>query len=272
MLLVASFACILTYVIISVRWYVLSRRVVRLSFWAQMKIYYYSAFLNTFTPANLGGDIYRLVSLKKYADSKLSILFCLIKERMLGLISYLLLYLFFLAMLWIADPEWIRTAKIYNIAGIIIMLVVLVIFTVPSIKGFLETSVNAFLPKYFAKIFTYTREGLHFETQSEFLKLMGLSVIGTSIWIAMVGIVAQGLGITISLQKLGMIVILVELVRLIPVSIQGIGLREGAYAYLFKVNGMSSEAGFLLGLISYLILSLTLIASGGISFFIVKEQ
>nr|NJM00986.1 flippase-like domain-containing protein [Desulfobacula sp.] len=95
MLLVASFVCLLTYVIIAIRWYMLARNVVNLSFWAQMKIYLYSNFLNTFTPANIGGDIYRLISLKKYTDSNLSILFCLIKERILGLLSYLLLYLFF---------------------------------------------------------------------------------------------------------------------------------------------------------------------------------
>ena len=272
MLLVASFVCLLTYVIISIRWYLLARNVVRLSFWAQMKIYLYSNFLNTFTPANLGSDIYRLVSLKKYADSKLSILFCLIKERILGLLSYLLLYLLFLAMLWITEPEWIRSVRIYNIAGITIMFVVLVIFTIPLIKGFLEAGINNLLPNIFGKIFTYIREGLRFETQSDFLKLMGLSFLGLSITIAMFGIVAFGLGISISILKLGMIVILVELARMIPVSIQGIGLREGAYAYLFNVNGMSSEAGFLTGLISYLIMSLTLIACGGISFFIVKKQ
>nr|NJM00985.1 hypothetical protein [Desulfobacula sp.] len=179
---------------------------------------------------------------------------------------------FFLIMIWITEPEWIGTVRIYNIAGITIMFVVLVIFTVPAIKGSLKTIIDKFSPKYFAKIFNYIREGLQFEARIDFLKLMGLSFIGTSVWIAVVEIVANGQGITVSPMKLGMIVILVEIVRLIPVSIQGIGVREGSYAYLFSVNGMSSEAGFLIGLISYLILSLTLIASGGISFFIAKQQ
>jgi len=272
MFLLALFTCILIYLIMFIRWYMLTNMIVRLSFRAQMKIYYYSNFLNTFTPANLGSDIYRLVSLKKFTDSKLSILFCLIKERMLGLLSYLFLYLFFLAVLWVTDPEWIGTLKVYNITGLFIIFIILVIFEVPFIKGFLEICANNFLLNIFGKIFTYIQEGLCFETQNKFLKLIGLSLVGTCVWILMVGIVANSLGIDISFQKLGLVVILAELVRLVPASIQGIGLREGTYACLFKLNGMSPEAGFLLGLISYLVLSLTLVVSGGISFFIAKER
>ena len=73
---------------------------------------------------------------------------------------------------------------------------------------------------------------------------------------------AFDLGINISYLQLGAVVILVELIRLIPITIQGLGLREGMYAYLFQILEKSPEDGFVLGSVTYLTLSLSLLFSG----------
>ena len=56
--------------------------------------------------------------------------------------------------------------------------------------------------------------------------------------------------------------VLVELIRLIPISIQGIGVREGMFAYFCGKLGISPEAGFILGTVSYLALSLSIVIAG----------
>ena len=44
---------------------------------------------------------------------------------------------------------------------------------------------------------------------------------------------------------------LVLLLQMLPLSFAGIGIREGAYAYLFSLYGLAPEAGVLIGLLFF---------------------
>jgi len=84
------------------------------------------------------------------------------------------------------------------------------------------------------------------------------------VWILAVHVIAIDLNVNISLLTLGVIVVLVELVRLVPVTIQGIGVREGAFAYFVGIVGESPESGFVLGTVSYLALTFSILISGAV--------
>ena len=64
---------------------------------------------------------------------------------------------------------------------------------------------------------------------------------------------------------------LVLLLQILPISLNGIGLRETAYAFLFKAQGLPPEEGTLVGM---LILSQMLVIAsiGGVMCFFSKEQ
>ena len=113
-----------------------------------------------------------------------------------------------------------------------------------------------------------------FDSLACFVTLIGFSVLAVSIWVLTVQLVALAVDVRISWLTLGMIVVLVELVRLLPLSVQGIGVRESAYAYLFGMAGQSSEAGFVIGTVSYLALSLSILLAGAVGFgcFIATRQ
>jgi hypothetical protein len=51
----------------------------------------------------------------------------------------------------------------------------------------------------------------------------------------------------------------VEIIRLLPLSIQGIGVREGAFSIAFEWHGLGAELGFSVGLICYACQSLSLL-------------
>lgn len=91
---------------------------------------------------------------------------------------------------------------------------------------------------------------------------MLLSFAALAIWIAAVNVVATSLGLGLTLTMLGMVVILTELVRLVPISFQGIGVRELTFAFLAHLAGAEMETGFLVGTLAYLALSISLILSG----------
>jgi hypothetical protein len=51
---------------------------------------------------------------------------------------------------------------------------------------------------------------------------------------------------------------------MVPVTIQGIGLREGAFAYLLAFLGHSPEQSYVVGLAAYLALSVSIVLCGPI--------
>jgi len=53
-------------------------------------------------------------------------------------------------------------------------------------------------------------------------------------------------------------------VRIVPVTIQGLGLREGAFAALLGLSGYAPESGFVLGVAAYLALSAALVLTGAL--------
>jgi hypothetical protein len=76
--------------------------------------------------------------------------------------------------------------------------------------------------------------------------------------------VATRLGLPIPWPVLLVIVTSVELVRFVPVTIQGIGVREGAFATLAGAFGYPLEAGFVVGAVAYAALSLSLVVTGAL--------
>ena len=75
------------FLIMGVRWYQIISKIIPLPLFEHMRKYLYSVFLNTFTPANLGGDMYRYLLLKSKTSDRAPVLMSLLKERVLGLCS-----------------------------------------------------------------------------------------------------------------------------------------------------------------------------------------
>ena len=264
----AVFICLVHYVLMGIRWYGLIYKVENIPFTTHMKVYYYANFLNTITPANLGGDTYRMIALKEKAIPLTHTLTALIKERFIGLLSFLTFYQLIWGISYGLADKTVRDVPIYNMVGFTFLSVVLLFILITLLlKNYKFLFQHYLKNKLFEKI-KQTIVSIHWETLPTFLNLLLLSMFILLLWLTMVKVVAYGLNISIAWLELGMIVILVELIRMIPVSIQGIGIRESMYAYFFGLNGLIPEDGFVLGGLSYLIVSVCLVLSGCMSFLI----
>ena len=60
----------------------------------------------------------------------------------------------------------------------------------------------------------------------------------------------------------GAIAVLTELIRFVPISFQGIGLREGSFALFVGLAGGEPEAGFVVAGLAYLGMSVSLVLAG----------
>jgi uncharacterized protein (TIRG00374 family) len=255
------------FTIMSLRWHHLIKKRVSLSPGEHLTHYFYSVFLNTFTPANLGGDVYRLLALEANKAGRSSVIALLLQERLLGLMAFFLFYLVCLGGSWAVQPEVLSAGGgLFIFGGGCILAGVIGLLVLPFMLDRLAT----WKLKRFSRWYTTTVKTLgaaiRFDSLASFIKLMGCSFVAVSIWVTTVQILAVDLGLQVPWLTLGLIAVLVELIRLLPLSIQGIGVREGAYAYLFGVLGKSTEAGFMVGTMSYLALSLSILMAGGVGF------
>lgn len=262
-LIIAFGACLGSYLIASDRWCRIIALRSRLPYRSHTKIYFYSVFLNFLTPANLGGDVYRVAVLKSRGHETLPVITALVQERAIGLFSFGCFYLLSWLGAWLSASQPSTGAHLFDwvaLGGATILPMVVVG------AGLLDRANR--LPRSTSHGWRYkfllASQALSLPLRL-ILTLVLLSLAATFLWLTTVKNVALGLQVMMPWTQLGMIVILVELVRLVPITIQGVGVREGAYAYLFKVSGYSPEAGFVVGAVSYLILGFTLVTFGCLS-------
>jgi uncharacterized membrane protein YbhN (UPF0104 family) len=82
---------------------------------------------------------------------------------------------------------------------------------------------------------------------------------------------AQAFELEITFQSLMAVVPLVTLATLLPLSLNGIGIREGGFVILFDVLGYSAESALILS-ISIYILTLVLSLVGAVIFMGTKQD
>jgi uncharacterized protein (TIRG00374 family) len=254
------------YFVMGVRWFFLVRDVVPGGFRFHLRCYFTANFMNLFTPANLGGDAYRFLVLRVHATGAVRLVLALIRERVIGIVAYAMLYFVFLS--------WVAIVNRRGFGGGTVSFLLLgaaLIIGLAFVWGIRRTpDIGRRFPiirKYerFAKIIDTLTLALRFDGVRQFAILLGLSLAGGLVWTMVPLVVARSLGTQVSFAILGLVVIFIELIRIVPITIQGIGIREGLFAYCFLLLDLAPQDGFLIGTVSYLALSLGLLVLGIVS-------
>ena len=265
LLFLSAIAVILVmYVIQSARWELMAGRVLKSSPVMNAAVYFNATFLNTFTPANLGGDAYRLVVLKSETVSTGEILRLLLRERILGLYGYVIVFASaygFIVATKARTFRWEGNPYIYGLAGAMAFLMlpflarplgICLVGALRSVIGKLR------LPKLEGWVVTLA----YLLSPKGALRLMLLTFLGILFWVLSIRIVAESFGLQVPLLHLAAAATLVEFIRMVPVTIQGIGLREGAFSYLLSFFGHNPEQCYVVALVAYLALSVSILLCG----------
>jgi hypothetical protein len=260
---VAMVFVLATYLVMSVRWFLLVRIVVPLGFLFHLRCYLTANFMNVFTPANLGGDAYRLLALQPHASRSLEIVVALLRERLIGVIGFAVFYL--ACFLWVfgferssvADPS-----RNFSILAAMLVLGLVLVWGLGSLPLISRDLPSVRQSSRLAALFAQFVLAFRFGSARRFATLLALSILGALSWTMVPLLVASDLRVSVSFAMLGMICIFVELIRLVPISVQGIGVREGLFAYCFTLIHLPPEQGFLIGAVSYLMGSLGLMVTG----------
>jgi uncharacterized membrane protein YbhN (UPF0104 family) len=220
-----------------------------------------SLFFNNFLPSNIGGDVIRIADTAADAGSKTLATTVVLVDRALGLLALLLVATAGAAGATLADlqvpgAEWLWMATGLGVAAAIPLLVA------PQVVTTLLAPVRAVNRPWLTERAQRLEDaGSRFRAAPQ--ALLAAFAGAVAVQVTLVGfylLTARGLAIPLPVL-LGAVLIPVSLaMQMLPVSINGFGVREAVFAFFFVRFGLPSDAAVALSLVSTgLVMALSLV-------------
>ena len=211
-------------------------------------------FFNNFLPSNIGGDVVRISDTAKIARSKTLASIVILADRTMGMMGLVLVAATGVSLvaspvgraplpIW---PSWLWAGFTSG------MLVGGLVLWSPGGVGWLLRPLTVLHPEWVGG-----RIGSLTATLQRFRSHMGAmitcfagAVVVQLMTVAFGWAVARALGIPIGPFDLAVVVPLAGVVQMIPVSVNGFGIREATYSLYFTRIGLPIESAILLSLTS----------------------
>ncbi len=269
-LIVAMTVYLLGQAVSSVRWALLARPLgFEHSFKKFAVLYFIGMFFNLFAPSTIGGDLGRVLFLARgreqnqergWKESTAYALISVITDRAIGMAvmvwigaAALALFPMYSLPLMIRYPTF-AIALAFPVGWMLL----------PSLNRFLQRREYSIGRNLHRAVETYS------SNRSVILQTIGLSFLVhfLQVWIQI--IVGRSLDIEIPWSYSFIVYPLVGLFSALPVSLSGIGLREGGYLYLLRQIDVSSDKAIAFGILWFVIVALDSLL-GGVVFILRKR-
>lgn len=229
-LLVAAFLLhILGFTIGAIRWQLLLRaRGINATIPFLLESTIVGVFFNNFLPSTIGGDVYRAYNTHQPGQSRANTLTVIFVDRFMGLLALMSLAMFALLS---ADEaaQNIPQLNVWLALGTVGLAAILWFMFRPPTRSTFIADLN--IPMG-SKIHAIMEAILAFRGQyAVLLKAFGLSLLLQINVVWHYYLVAQALKLPLSFFSLFLIVPLAIVVTLLPISVNGIGVRENVFAF-----------------------------------------
>jgi uncharacterized protein (TIRG00374 family) len=231
-------------------------------------------FFNVFLPSDMGGDVYKMYDINKFYNSYGKSIASVMLTRVFGFLAMGLLLALGLMLthvvISVRSVFWIALVSSFFSIVVIILLIEKKILGFILEKFILNREIkNRFINKCVGIVHEFNLVLISRKT------ILISLLLGLSFQILLQVIVfCYGLSIdvVIPFMSLFLIVPLIMLVSAIPVSINSLGLREGAYVYFLGWLGLTNEQGMMIALLSRLISGIIIPLIGGILYLIFRRS
>ena len=210
-------------------------------------------FFNNFLPSNIGGDVARIADTTRPAGSGTLATTVVLVDRGLGLLGLMLVAA-------VADStEYWRTGGLEGIVGPSALWMALGVLAVGAALPFVAPDRVALVfrpfrflhPEWIEARVERIVEALHrFRSCPMALLsgLMGAVAVQLSL-VAFYWAIARSMQVTIVVSDLAVIVPVSLVVQMLPVSLNGLGVREATFVFCFRQLGLPLEWGLLLSFV-----------------------
>ena len=222
------------------------------------KVYFIAVFFNNFLPTSIGGDGYRIIKTINNKKSKSCAIIAVLMERLTGIAALLLIGYMSAITLYLKTGDYL--AGLIARFGTITILILL---------GFALLLARTNLLRYEklapSKILMILRE--HFGDYkihlSKTAKVAWISIffqLHNSV--AFYILLTIGLNTDIRYDELFIVLTIMNIIAILPISINGIGVTEGSFVYLTGLYGIDYEASLtVIVIIRALVLAISLIGA-----------
>ncbi|HYM80549.1 MAG TPA: lysylphosphatidylglycerol synthase transmembrane domain-containing protein [Candidatus Limnocylindria bacterium] len=238
----------------SYQWSRLLRAVdIRIPFWKVFGYYHVGLFFNNFLPANIGGDIARVADASRYGPTKTAALSAVMMDRLIGTIA-------------LASLALVTATPALDRFHLTVLYLALVAFFVLSVTLAWAIFHPAFLPACERVLNRVGLGGLtpHLDDLARrldgyrgrralFASMMGIALVTQLARVGVHVLVAHALGLNVPTTYFFLFVPLLAVIVSLPISLNGIGVREGAGIVLFGLIGVDRAHAFSLQFMTYVV-------------------
>jgi len=221
-----------------------------------IQIHFVSSFLGAFIPFSIAPDLVRSYSISKHTGNFVQPFSSNMIDRLLGLIS--LSMIAFVA-LWgsvIFTPLFISPSVIYSIAGGVLVLGISLLMMWN--RAFVDKLLSLFRwtgrSEVVSKIMeVYTACLAYKNHKTAIFKVLGLCFINHIGAFLMMYIIALSLNVHVSIMYFFIFVSMISFLNSLPLSVNGVGVSEAGYVYLFSFAGVSMPEALAIALLGRLV-------------------
>ena len=217
-------------------------------------------FFNNFLPTSVGGDIVKAMCAARITRAPVKSVTSVLMDRIFGLFTFILIpsisFLFFLKKV---NNPWVPVVIYSFLAVATLFLILLFNRSAARRFRFIEGFLNRFhLGEKARKIY----DGMHGfkKHKGVIVQVLLLSIVGQSVSILAVYLIALALGAHANLIYFFLLVPIVNLMSMMP-SLNGLGIRESAYTY-FLAPFLGKENAFAISILWLAILFLFSLIGG----------
>jgi uncharacterized protein (TIRG00374 family) len=249
---IALLLAILRNVIFAYRWKItLAVSGIEVSFPTLVKFYFVGTFFNLFLPTALGGDVVRGYDLATHSGKRIAAVTSVLVERIVGFFA--LAFVALVALL-------LGSGTIKDTAVITVILI--------ACFGYFALTIIVFNAKVMKRLIAMLKfvtlwdlgerldrmyDSLHAFTAHKAIlwQCFALSSICQTLAILGAYLLALAIGLKLALVYFFMILPMIWIITMIPLSINGLGLREGAFVFFFTKVGVSDSTALLLSFLNF---------------------
>lgn len=231
------------------RWSVILRKDVKISYFRLLSIYFVGMFFNNFLPTMVGGDLVKGYYLYKYSKKGDIALASIFMDRYSGFAALMCIT----ALALIPGYALIKGTAlpgffVFLIGGFAAMS--LIIWVGPLHSWAMRILDRIHFYGINKKIDTFYKVLMGYKSHRDILlKIFGCSVLVQGGIIIGYFVLGSGLGIEVPLGYYFLFIPLTTAISMLPISLSGLGIREGAFIYLFTMVGASKEQAIALSLL-----------------------
>lgn len=202
-----------------------------------------ATFFNNFLPSNIGGDVVRVADTARPAGSKTVAALIVMADRGIGLLGLLAVAALGASLAerlpgtGMVGPSVLWLALTIGIGGGVFLL------SRPALLPRILRPFGRLHPEWVGERLDQL-EGLLERIQASpgaLVRCFGAAMAVQMVLVAFYLAIARGLSVPIAFWQLSLIVPMTLLVQMLPVSLNGFGVREAAFAYFFTRMGLSLE-------------------------------